>query len=74
MDTCFFNKSNLRWPPPAEQNTYGLIFVKQHYESLKATTPAEQNTYGHKFMFTAMTAKQNRYDQKKLQSSEGGVF
>ena len=29
----------LRRPPPAEQNTYGLIFVKQNYESLKATTP-----------------------------------
>ena len=38
MDTCFFKNTNLRWPPPAEQNTYGLIFVKQHYESLKATT------------------------------------
>ena len=38
---------------PVEQNTYGLIFVKQNYESRKVTTPAEQNTYGHKFMFTA---------------------
>ena len=34
-----FQKIQLKVTTPAEQNTYGLIFVKQNYESLKATTP-----------------------------------
>ena len=39
ISICFSKKSNLRWPPPAEQNTYGdtlpksMLFVDFHWFS-----------------------------------------